>query len=104
MGEYFESTPTQPDALTSTQGVTQEAVEIQVTKKESGPCSMSLPTKLAHLLAVVVSGVIALFVSATLADGRSVITLKDAKDLPRITDEKLMKKGLDYRADELLGT
>ena len=73
------------------------------SKKEKTVTTLPLQSKLAHLLAVVVSGVIALFVAAVLADGRSVIVLKEVKDLPRLTEPELVSKGLDYRADELLG-
>ena len=47
--------------------------------------SSELPkrAKLAHVLSVVVAGVIALAVSAVLADGTSVIRLKHAKYLRR---------------------
>ena len=67
--------------------------------------SSELPkrAKLAHVLSVVVAGVIALAVSAVLADGTSVIRLKHAKYLPRATNYDLKKEGLDYRLDELLG-
>jgi len=67
------------------------------------PSALPTGAKLAHLLALFVSGVIALCVSSVLADGTSVIILKPVKDLPRITNPLLREKGLDYRADELLG-
>jgi len=73
------------------------------TKGGSKTTSLPLQSKLAHLLAIVITGVIALFVSAVLADGQSVIRLRDPSELPRLTDPAYIKKGLDYRADELLG-
>jgi len=102
--DSVDATPPQPDALSPPMEV--EAVNVKVSSDSGQTPSavpLSLPSKLAHLLAVVVAGVIALFVSSVLADGRSVIVLKPAKDLPRITDKKLVEHGLDYRADELLG-
>ena len=76
-----------------------------VKSKAAAVASGSLPmrAKLAHALSVVVAGVIALAVSAVLADGTSVIRLKHAKYLPRATNYDLKKEGLDYRLDELLG-
>jgi hypothetical protein len=69
------------------------------------PATGPLPirAKLAHLLALIVSAVIALLVSDVLADGSSIIKLKSAAHLPRITNSDLVELGLDYRADELLG-
>lgn len=64
---------------------------------------MSLPVKLAHTLGLIVAFVICSLLTAVLADGKSVIRLKHASELPRITEYSLKKHGLDYRADELLG-
>lgn len=61
-------------------------------------------SKLAHVFAVVVSAVIAVAVATVLADGTSVIKLKDAKYLKPITHSDYKAKGLDFRADELLGS
>jgi hypothetical protein len=63
----------------------------------------ALHVKLVHILAILVSAVIALFVGIVLADGNSVITLKPVKDLPVATNQEVRSKGFDYRLDELLG-
>ena len=65
--------------------------------------AMPMSTKLAHVLSILVAGVIALAVSAVLADGSSVIRLKDPQYLPRATDASLISAGINYRLDELLG-
>ena len=70
---------------------------------ESQSTELPLPSKLAHVLAVIVSGVIALAVAAVLADGKSVITLKHRSQLPIITNPVYRSQGFYYRADELLG-
>jgi len=76
-------------------------VEIRATAIPQG---LPVHAKLAHVLAVVVSGVIAVAVSIVLADGGSVITLKDVKDLPVVTAKNLKEPyGINYRLDELLG-
>nr|ABG37687.1 delta-carbonic anhydrase [Emiliania huxleyi] len=104
------------DDLTETP-TTAEALEGQpnakaVTIGAAKATGSDIAYKLSHLLALVVAGVIALLASAALADGRSVIKLKDTSNLPRLTaltatlDGKtinLKDHGLDYRADELLG-
>jgi len=95
-----EPTPTQIDMDAPKAYL--EGVKVQV-KKGGAPSGMHIQAKLAHYLALVVTGVVAIFVCAVLADGQSVIKLKAVKDLPRITDPALLDKGLDYRADELLG-
>jgi hypothetical protein len=81
-----------------------EAVNVNVkVAPKTSPTGLPTHVKLAHVLALFVAGVIALCVSAVLADGTSVIILKHAKDLPRATNKTLKKQGLDYRLDELLG-
>ena len=84
-------------------------LEIGKSKANTG---LTDESKLAHLLSLVVSGVIVVFLSAVLADGASVITLKSAEHLPRLTVTQtvyegqllnLTTLGLDYRADQLLG-
>lgn len=75
-------------------------VKIAVASVEAINPGMPVQAKLAHVLAAFVSGVIALAVSAVLADGKSVIKLKDVDALPIITDEAAT--GLHYRADELV--
>ena len=65
---------------------------------------MPLRSKLAHALAVIVSGVIAVAVATVLADGTSVIKLKDAAFLKPATNPALKSKGLNYRLDQLLGS
>jgi len=64
-----------------------------------------LPTvsKLAHVLSAFVAGVIALAVATVLADGTSVIRLKNPKYLSVITNPDLKNSGFDHRLDELLG-
>jgi hypothetical protein len=68
--------------------------------------------KLAHVLTILVAGVIALCVSSVLADGQSVIILKPVKDLPIVTNPELKKLvtlppksqiNLRYNLAELLG-
>jgi len=80
----------------------------------AGPAAAGVPkhAKLAHILTILVSGVIALCVSSVLADGQSVIILKPVKDLPIVTNPELKKKvtlppgskiNLRYNLAELLG-
>jgi len=64
---------------------------------------MPKTAKLAHVLAAVVSGVIALCVASVLADGKSVIVLKPPSQLPVVTESNLRVHGIHYRLDELLG-
>jgi len=77
-------------------------------KVEMG-AGMPMHYKLANVLSIVVSGVIAVAVTAVLADGMSVIKLKDAQDLPIITNRSYDSSkygtgmGIHHRADELLG-
>jgi len=59
--------------------------------------------KLHHVLACLVSAVIALAVAAVMADGNSVIVLKSVEDLPIVTNPSLKSIGFDHRLDELLG-
>jgi len=68
------------------------------------PEGMPLRSKLAHTLAIIVSGVIAVAVATVLADGTSVIKLKDAAFLKPATNPALKSKGLNYRLDQLLGS
>jgi hypothetical protein len=85
-------TPSQADAMsTSTKSV----------KVDVG--GMTTTAKLANVLAITVAGTIALAVSAVLADGTSVIRLKDPQYLPKATNPALKSQGLNYRLDELLG-
>ena len=74
-------------------------VKVEVVQSTTMPTS----SKLVHILAILVSGVIALAVSAVLADGTSVIRLKDPQYLPRATHASLISAGINYRLDELLG-
>ena len=62
-----------------------------------------LHSKLAHLLGIVVSAVIALCVGIVLADGTSVVKLRHPSELPQITARAYWNQGLKYRIDELLG-
>ncbi|EOD40510.1 hypothetical protein EMIHUDRAFT_222602 [Emiliania huxleyi CCMP1516] len=103
-------TPTTADALEGQPKTNTKAYTVtDGTEKATGS---DIAYKLSHLLALVVAGVIALLASAALADGRSVIKLKDTSNLPRLTaltatldgeTINLKDHGLDYRADELLG-
>eukprot|EP00967_Tisochrysis_lutea_P117138 scaffold189252_cov24-Tisochrysis_lutea.AAC.1 len=77
--------------------------DVHIGDVNSKRSELSLHSKVSHILAIVVSGVIALCVAAVLADGSSVVKLKHPSDLPRLTDASLIQHGLDYRADELLG-
>merc|ERR1719454_2248424 len=99
--EALEGQPKNPDTKAYT-----------VTDGTDHATGSDIAYKLSHLLALVVAGVIALLASAALADGRSVIKLKDTSHLPRLTaltatldgeTIDLKHHGLDYRADELLG-
>lgn len=64
-----------------------------------------LPThyKLAHALSIIVAGVIAVAVGTVLADGTSVIRLKDPSQLPIATNPDLKDAGINHRLDLLLG-
>ena len=93
----MQTTMSTDDAMATTENVKIKVVAEQV------PAGVPNKAKLAHMLALFVSGVIALCVSAVLADGQSVIVLKPVKDLPRATNPALKSMGLDYRLDELLG-
>ena len=64
---------------------------------------LPLHSKLAHLLGLVVSAVIALCVGIVLADGTSVVKLRHPSELPQITARAYWNQGLKYRIDELLG-
>jgi len=97
MGE--DPTPTTTDTKETTETLDVKVNVDSVTEVSSLP----MHSKLAHVLAAVVSGVIALFVSAVLADGKSVIQLKDTFHLPVITNPALKADGFNHRLDELLG-
>jgi len=73
------------------------SVKVEVGRK------VGMHAKLANVLAVIVAGVVAVAVGTVMADGTSVIKLKDPKYLPRLTEEHMIAKGLNMRADELLG-
>merc|ERR1719238_1499037 len=64
---------------------------------------MPVHAKLAHALAIIVAGVIAVAVGIVLADGTSVIKLKEAQYLPIITNPALKSQGFSHRIDMLLG-
>jgi hypothetical protein len=93
----MEPTPTQEKAMTI--AIDSKNVKVEMPNSPAMPMS----TKLAHVLSILVAGVIALAVSAVLADGSSVIRLKDPQYLPRATDASLISAGINYRLDELLG-
>ena len=95
--EVEQPTPTQEAAM--------EAAETKSIKVEMGAKSaMPMHSKLAHVLAVIVSGVIAVAVATVLADGTSVIKLKDAAFLKPATNPALKSKGVNHRLDQLLGS
>jgi hypothetical protein len=97
MTDAEEATKTTPEAMeTSTK-------EVKDVKVEMMSPTMPMIPKLAHALAVVVAGVIALAVSSVLADGTSVIRLKDPQYLPIATDPSLKSAGISHRLDQLLG-
>jgi len=83
------------------------AVSVGVQPIGGGSVSLSsglpLHSKLAHLLGLVVSAVIALCVAIVLADGTSVVKLRHPSELPQITARAYWNQGLKYRIDELLG-
>ena len=87
--QVIDSTPETTEAVSDTK-------TIKVDSKES------LPTvaKLSHVLSLIVAIAAAL---AVLADGNSVIHLKDPQYLPIITNPNLKSIGFNHRADELLG-
>ena len=97
----FKSVPQEstPSDKTNTRDTPVETKQVNV-ESASGTSTVS---KLAHVLSVLVSGVIALAVGTVLADGTSVIILKDPFDLPIITNPALQSIGIRHRADELLG-
>jgi len=76
------------------------AVEVET---KGVPQKMPAADKLTHALAIVIASVIAVAVTAVLADGSSVIKLKDAQFLPIATNPDLRSQGLYHRADQLLG-
>ena len=82
-------------------------VAVSDTKKASPapppPAGPPLTHVLSNLLAMVISVAIAVLVAAALSSGESVIKLKPPSELPRVPALALKSKGLDYRADELLG-
>ena len=73
-------------------------------KVDMGAKALPMHSKLAHVLAIVVSGVIAVAVATVLADGTSVIKLKDAAYLKPATNPALKSKGVNHRLDQLLGS
>jgi hypothetical protein len=73
----------------------EETVEMEI--------GLPVTAKLAHVLAALVSGVLALCVATVLADGTSVIKLKPVAELPVATDPSLESAGIHHRLDELLG-
>uniref|UniRef100_A0A7S0W3U2 Uncharacterized protein n=1 Tax=Hemiselmis tepida TaxID=464990 RepID=A0A7S0W3U2_9CRYP len=79
-------------------------VEMPSGEQQQETTGMAMPVKLAHTVGLVVAVAIVVLVGAVLADGRSIAQLKHASELPRLTDYSLKESGLDYRADELLGT
>ena len=88
-----------------------ENVKVDVVDADSA-AGVPKHTKLAHILSILVSGLIALCVASALADGSSVIVLKHEKDLPTVTNPELknlvtLPKGshvnLKYNLAELLG-
>ena len=80
-------TPSQDEVMSGTKAA-----------KKAPAASVDLPThsKLAHILAIVVAGVIAVAVAIVLADGTSVIKLKDSQYLPVATDPALRSQGLNH--------
>ena len=91
-----------------------DSTAVKVDVAAAGPAAAGVPkhAKLAHILTILVSGVIALCVSSVLADGQSVIILKPVKDLPIVTNPELKKEvtlppgskiNLRYNLAELLG-
>jgi len=94
-------TPSQVEAMeTTTKNIKVDVEEVKISKAHNLP----MHAKLAHILAVLVSGVIAVAVATVLADGTSVIKLKDAAFLKPITNPALKAKGINHRADQLLGS
>ena len=89
--------------MTSTQNNVKVTVDDVTKIGVSLPHALPMHTKLAHALAAIVSGVIALFVGCVLADGKSVIQLKDTFHLPVATNPALKADGFNHRLDELLG-
>jgi len=94
------------------QAVEPQAISMEVestttkanTKAAAPSGGMPMTAKLAHALAIIVSGVIAVAVSTVLADGTSVIRLKDAAFLKPATNPALKSQGINHRLDQLLGS
>ena len=80
-----------------------EYADVKVEMTPVAEDDMPMPAKLTHVLAIVVSAVIVLCVSAVLADGTSVIKLKDPMHLKVATNPALKSLGFNHRLDELLG-
>jgi len=59
--------------------------------------------KLANAFSLIIAGVVAVAVTAVLADGMSVIKVKDASELPVITNPAYKTYGIDHNVAELLG-
>ena len=95
LSAIYDKIPQGSEGVSSSKEVKVEAV--------SSSGGISTVAKLAHVLSVLVSGVIALCVGTVLADGTSVIILKDPFHLPIITNPALKSIGINHRADELLG-
>jgi len=90
-----DATPSTKDATKSTSTIDPALV--------GGKFELPMHAKLAHALAVVVAGVIAVAVAIVLGDGTSVIKLKPVAELPIATNMELRDQGLHWRLDELLG-
>merc|ERR1719217_210055 len=82
---------------------TASAIDDKNVKVEAASGGITTTAKLAHVLAIVVAGAIAVAVATVLADGNSVVHLKDPQYLPVITNPALRDIGIHHRADELLG-
>jgi hypothetical protein len=88
---------------------TPEQVEMQQTgtspanvKIEMGG-GLPMQFKLANAFSLIIAGVVAVAVTAVLADGMSVIKVKDASELPVITNPAYKTYGIDHNVAELLG-
>merc|ERR1719454_1520172 len=91
--------------VTLTTPSTADAMEAEAPKKAAPAPVGSVPmaAKLGHTLNIIIAGAIAVAVATVLADGTSVIRLKDPQYLPIATNPALKSQGLNHRLDVLLG-
>jgi len=94
-----------PSTIEIQSGTTPEVSPANVKIAMGSPSEGPTIGKMVHVLAVLVAGLIAVCVTAVLADGMSVIKLKDFSELPVITSQApdVVNAGFNHRLDELMG-